>query len=101
MFFALVLIALGVVFLLKNLDYISADTWDVLWPILIIAAGLSFLIGKFKVKRKFHHFCDRVEDYDWDEFGEKMKRKFAKFEEEIPDEIKVEMKKSKKRRKKK
>ncbi|MFC1651709.1 LiaI-LiaF-like domain-containing protein [Patescibacteria group bacterium] len=99
MFFPLVLISLGVIFLLKNLGYISTDTWDVLWPILIIAAGISFLLGKFRAKRKFHRFCDRIEDYDWDEFGEKMKRKFTKFEEEMPDEIKVEMKKSKKKKK--
>ncbi len=101
MFFALILIALGVVFLLKNLGYISADAWDIIWPILIIVAGFSFLAGKFKTKRKFNRFCDRVGDYDWDGFGKKMERKFSKFAKEMPDEINVEMKKSKKKSNKK
>ncbi|MGE5222891.1 MAG: LiaF transmembrane domain-containing protein [Omnitrophica WOR_2 bacterium] len=43
----LILIALGIVFLLKNTGTLTGNTWDVIlqiWPILLIAAGLDDLI---------------------------------------------------------
>lgn len=43
-----ILIALGVIFLLNNLDLIELNAWDVVlrfWPILLIAVGLDILIG--------------------------------------------------------
>ena len=45
----LILIAIGLFFLLSNLDLIDLNIWDVIlrfWPILIIAAGLDILIGQ-------------------------------------------------------
>jgi len=46
MFFGAVLIVIGVVFLLQNLGVISASVWSVIWPVLIILAGVSFLSKK-------------------------------------------------------
>jgi hypothetical protein len=43
-FFPLLLITLGIVFLLKNLNVISGDAWDILinlWPVLLIMWGLD------------------------------------------------------------
>lgn len=43
-FFPILLIALGVVFLLKNLDLLTGDIWETLlnlWPLLLIALGLD------------------------------------------------------------
>ncbi len=45
----LILIALGVVFLLNNMGYLSWDIWLVLWrlwPLLLVAIGLDLLIGR-------------------------------------------------------
>jgi len=45
-FWPLVLIALGVIFLLNTLDIIRGDTWDLmlrLWPLLFILGGLDHL----------------------------------------------------------
>jgi len=44
-----ILISLGVIFLLDNLDLIELNLWDVImrfWPILLIAIGLDILIGR-------------------------------------------------------
>ena len=46
LFFPLLLIFIGVVFLLRNFGYINADTWDLLvnlWPLIFIALGLDGL----------------------------------------------------------
>jgi hypothetical protein len=50
--FGLILIALGVLFLLKNLGIISGSVWDIFWPILLIVLGLEILISTLR-KRKF------------------------------------------------
>lgn len=44
----ILLIGLGLIILLNNLDIINWGLWDVLrlWPVLLIAAGLEILIGR-------------------------------------------------------
>ncbi len=42
------LIIIGVIFLLKNLGFISADAWDILWPILLTTLGISFVVRRGK-----------------------------------------------------
>ena len=45
----LVLISLGLVFLLNNLEIISWDVWSVLWrmwPVLLVAIGVDLIIGR-------------------------------------------------------
>lgn len=44
MFFSISLIAIGVIFLLKNLGIISGEIWGIIWPTLIILLGLSLLL---------------------------------------------------------
>jgi hypothetical protein len=46
MFIGFFLLALGILFLLKNLDVIHGDIWQVLWPLLIIAFGASLVFRK-------------------------------------------------------
>jgi hypothetical protein len=44
-----ILIALGIVFLLNNLGYLSWGIWDSLlrlWPVVLIAVGLDLLVGR-------------------------------------------------------
>jgi hypothetical protein len=46
LFFPLLLIAVGVVFLLDNLNLIAVDGWELilrLWPVLLIVGGLDYL----------------------------------------------------------
>lgn len=46
---ATLVIALGVVFLLSNLGYLSLSVWQVLirlWPLFLVAAGLDLLVGR-------------------------------------------------------
>ncbi len=43
-FFPILLIALGIVFLLKNIGLLTGDVWDILlrlWPLLLVALGLD------------------------------------------------------------
>ena len=44
MVFGLILILLGALFLLQNLGILTQDVWEIFWPIVIIAIGLSLLI---------------------------------------------------------
>lgn len=37
------LIIAGVIFLLKNLGVISGSAWEILWPVLLIVAGLTLI----------------------------------------------------------
>jgi hypothetical protein len=46
MFIGFVILALGVLFLLKNLGVIYGDIWDYLWPAAIIALGISIIFKK-------------------------------------------------------
>jgi hypothetical protein len=48
LFAALILVALGVVFLLENLDLLEWDAWGTivrLWPVIFILIGLGMLLG--------------------------------------------------------
>lgn len=40
------LVILGVIFLLKNLGFISENVWGILWPAFLIVAGLNLIIRK-------------------------------------------------------
>lgn len=46
MMIGIVLIVIGVVFFAKALEFISADTLSVLWPLLLIVLGLSLISHK-------------------------------------------------------
>jgi hypothetical protein len=49
LFWPIILIGVGVIFLLKNLGVITGSPWEViwrLWPVLLIALGLEILIGR-------------------------------------------------------
>ena len=50
MIFGIFLIVLGTVWLLSNLGYITATVSEIIWPVIIIALGLSFIF------KKGHHF---------------------------------------------
>lgn len=45
LFWAIVLILAGVLFLLNNFGILSFNVWSLLWPLFIIALGVSFLVG--------------------------------------------------------
>ncbi|RJQ40691.1 MAG: hypothetical protein C4555_01090 [Dehalococcoidia bacterium] len=47
MFIGLVLLAIGVVALLTKLGVLSGSVWGYFWPIVLIALGLSFILGRF------------------------------------------------------
>jgi len=44
--FAYALIVLGAIFLLKNLGMLTMVNWDIVWPIALIALGVSMLMKK-------------------------------------------------------
>jgi hypothetical protein len=48
MFLGFILIALGVLFLLQNIGILDQATWGIIWPILIIALGLSMVFKRGK-----------------------------------------------------
>lgn len=46
MFFSLILIVTGIVFLLKNLGYISGTAWSIIWPVILIVIGLGLILKR-------------------------------------------------------
>jgi hypothetical protein len=46
MFVGFFILALGLIFLLRNLGWIQGDFWDLIWPLLIIAFGASLIFKK-------------------------------------------------------
>ncbi len=46
MFLGLILIVIGLVFLLKNLGYISEPAWSIIWPVILIVIGLGTLLKR-------------------------------------------------------
>lgn len=46
MFFGYLLIIIGVIWLLKNLGIFTAATWDIIFPMVIIACGLAVIFRK-------------------------------------------------------
>jgi hypothetical protein len=42
----IVLIAVGGLLVLGNLGYLRGFRWDLLWPVLLIALGLMFLVRR-------------------------------------------------------
>lgn len=72
--FGLILIALGLLFLLKNLGIISGDVWGIFWPILLIILGLWILVDSFKKKKIFKNFFNCGRDI-WEEYTFEKKEK--------------------------
>ncbi|MCD6270187.1 hypothetical protein J7J23_00185 [bacterium] len=56
MFFALLFILLGIVYLLKNLNIISVNSWGVIWPSVLIIIGIYMLLKE----RRYKMFWDKV-----------------------------------------
>lgn len=46
MFLGLILLVTGIVFLLKNLGYISGVVWSIVWPSILIVIGLWILLKR-------------------------------------------------------
>lgn len=50
MFFGLIIVLIGVIFLLQNLGVITGDAWNYIWPAIIILIGLSMLFRPWRSK---------------------------------------------------
>jgi hypothetical protein len=44
MWFGIFLLALGILYLLKNTGIIVGDVWDWIWPILLICLGIGIIV---------------------------------------------------------
>jgi len=44
MFFGLIVFVVGVIWLLQNLGLISGMVWSLVWPVLVIAAGVGLMM---------------------------------------------------------
>ena len=74
MFFGITIIIIGLIFLLKNTGLIVWDVWPILWPSLLIALGLSVLMGKKRRERR------------WEKIGEKMHKLGEEFHKTFNEE---------------
>lgn len=46
MFIGLLILAIGVIFLLRNTGVIQEKFGDIFWPVILIALGISIVVGK-------------------------------------------------------
>lgn len=46
MFVGIAIILIGLILLFQNLGWISGNVWQIVWPVLLIAAGLSMICKK-------------------------------------------------------
>ncbi len=51
MIFGVILVAIGIIFLLQNLNIITGDAWKIIWPIVVILIGIGFVLGR---RRRLH-----------------------------------------------
>ena len=56
MFFSLLFIILGAVFLLKNLGYITGDLFGIIWPLMLILIGVWILVLRYEWRIKTNKF---------------------------------------------
>jgi uncharacterized membrane protein len=50
LFWGLVLLIVGILFLLENIGFLQVDVWNLLWPILLITLGVWIIAGRY-IKR--------------------------------------------------
>ncbi len=72
MFFGLIVLVLGFIFLLRNLGVIGGEVWPVIWPCLLIVLGLTVLWKRKKHAERWDKFSDDVH-----KFGEKIGKTFG------------------------
>ncbi len=72
MFFGLILIIIGLVFLLQNLGFIGNDAWPIIWPCLVVALGISILLKRRRHKEKWEKFEEGMH-----KFGKGMRETFG------------------------
>jgi membrane-associated PAP2 superfamily phosphatase len=52
-FVGIFVLALGVLFLLRNAGFLSGDIWKYIWPLALIALGISMLLSSKRPGRKW------------------------------------------------
>ena len=60
MWFGIFLLALGILYLLKNTGIIVGDVWDWIWPILLICLGIGIIVKPGHRHKSKQH--DNTED---------------------------------------
>lgn len=86
-FFGILVIFLGVIFLLDTMNIVE-NAWR-FWPLLVILAGVFIIISVFtnkepwwKTEDGWHDFGKKLEEKfgdekNWEEFGKKMEKTFG------------------------
>jgi len=74
MIFGLILVALGIIFLLQNLNIITGRAWEIIWPIIVTLIGVGFFVRHLKGKGREREDRRRM-------FREKMKKSMERPEE--------------------
>ena len=59
MFIGLVLVIVGLIFLLEQTGIITGSVWNYVWPCIVIALGLSMILGRgrFGMRWRSHGCC--------------------------------------------
>jgi hypothetical protein len=60
MLFALIVMLLGMLFLLRNLGIITAHAWSILWPSIIILIGFWLFFQRYEWKFRKVKWVERI-----------------------------------------
>jgi len=60
MFFSLILILIGTLFLLKNLGLLPMEIWPVLWPSLLVLLGIYIVFLSQRVQSFWGRFWNGI-----------------------------------------
>ncbi|MCK4354897.1 hypothetical protein KAW43_00900 [Candidatus Parcubacteria bacterium] len=63
MFFAFLLIILGVIFLLKNLGIITGDLFGIIWPLVLILLGVWIIVLRYEWKFRTHRVMKKFWEF--------------------------------------
>ncbi len=62
MFVPYFLIALGIIYLLKNLGIITAGAWEIIWPLVLIFIGVYLIWKKYEWNRWRERIWKKLEN---------------------------------------
>lgn len=70
MIFGFILVAIGAIFLLQNLNIIQGAAWKIIWPVTVILIGIGFIVSRIKKGRtRGERLIDRKKAFR-EKFGE-------------------------------
>ncbi|MDP3964752.1 MAG: DUF5668 domain-containing protein [bacterium] len=80
---ALLIIALGIIFLLRNLGVVTVGFWNLFWPGIVIVMGLTLILKRQRHRAHWWDFFDNQSSGDWERWGKELGMKIEEMGKNI------------------